>query len=301
VLEVAMFNVLRQLRIFAAALVIQYVAAETLPSIFGSVDATTPVPSNVAQYILDLEEQGVYLHYHGHQQIFSLALSPALKQHLQSEAATSSSIDMPLVYGTSQLVGGECNCSSGSCSFRPLVPTCEKVCDWSKIPGWSNSSSGADAHHVFYGREIRHALNTPYGNAIHLSLGPERDQEGWTHEEMHENFEFWKATQKDGEKVGRADGLRKFRENVAAQLGGTFKERWGAGVTTKAHRFALQMYTSASQSDDSNPGARFFEKFPKSIPPTTEVLFFETEDGFKGTPTPKTQMALSLTSRQLRG
>jgi hypothetical protein len=239
------------------------------------------VSANVAQYILDLQAQDIYLHYYGDQQIFSLALSPTLKQHLQSVAGASSTTDMPRVYGVSQLSGG--------------------ACDWSNVLGWSNSSSGADAAHVFYGREIRQAPNTAYGNAIHLSLGPKSDPEGWTDEEMHENFEFWKAIQQDGESVGAADGLRQFRNNIAEKIGGTFKQRWGPGVTTKAHRFALQMYAAASQSDNANQGALFFEKFPSGHPPTTDVIFFEAEDGCKGTPTPKTKAAVSLMLRHLRG
>lgn len=263
----------------AMTIAIQEGATKTLPSIFGSAGATTPVPSNVAQYLLDLESQDVHLHYYGDGQIFSIALSPALKQRLQSEAAASSNKDMPIVYGVDHLSGG--------------------VCDWSKVLGWSNASNGADAKRVFYGREIRQAPNTAYGNAIHLSLGPEEDSEGWTHEEMSENFQFWKAIQQDGETVGAADMLRQFREDVGGKLGGTFKQRWGAGVTTKAHRFALQMYTSASQANNANPGALFFEMFPNGAPPTTQVVFFEAEDGCKGTPTPKSEAQLSRMFRHL--
>mmetsp|Transcript_126258 Transcript_126258/g.246230 ORF Transcript_126258/g.246230 Transcript_126258/m.246230 type:complete len:280 (+) Transcript_126258:3-842(+) len=276
-----MINLSTWLCALAAALGMQNSSAESAPSIFGREGAASPVPSNVAQYLLYLEAQDVYLHYYGDGQIFSLALSPALKQHLQSVASTSSKAGMPLVYGISHLSGG--------------------VCDWSKVPGWSNSSSGADAKHVFYGREIRQAPNTAYGNAIHLSLDPMADQEGWTDEELHENFLFWKAIQKDGQTVGAADRFRQFRDDIAGKLDGTFKQRWGAAVTTKAHRFALQMYTSASQNDAGNPGALFFEMFPERAPPTTEVVFFEAEDGCKGTPTPNAKDSASLMLRHLRG
>lgn len=247
------------------------VLAETLPGIFGHEGAVSPLPANKARYLLDLAAQGVYLHYYGDEQIFLLALSPKLKQRLEIVASEPTSPHMPTVYGVDALSGG--------------------TCDWSKIP-WSTSSSGADAEHVFYGREIRQALKTQYGNAIHLSLGPGEDPEGWTDEEMEENFKFWQAIHKDGESVGDADGLRQFRDDIASKIGGTFKERWGSAVTTKAHRFALQMYTAESQSEARNAGGRFFEMFPGGRPPTDQVVFFEAEDGCKGTPTPKAAAVL---------
>jgi len=145
---------------------------------------------------------------------------------------------------------------------------------------------GADAKHVFYGREIRDAPKTSYGNAIQLSLGPKEDPEGWTPEEVTENYKFWRAIEQDHQPVGVADGVRQFRQNIAEELGGTFRERWGSAVTTKAHRFVLQMYTAESQKEAKNPGSQFFEKFPQGAPPTSQVVFLEAEDGCKGTPTP---------------
>lgn len=243
---------------------------KSLPVIFGHEGADTPVPSNTAQYVLDLEAQGAYLHYFGDQQIFLLTLSPKLKQHLQSVASGNDHAAMPVVYGVDHLSGGEC--------------------DWSKVLGWSNSSSGADARQVFYGREIRQAPHTQYGNAIHLSLGPQQDPEGWTHEEMKENFDFWQAIHKSGDSVGVADSLRQFRDDIAKEVGGSFEKRWGAGVTTKAHRFTLQLYTVDSQSEGQNSGSQFFEMFEGAKPPTSKVVFFEAEDGCKGTPTPKSKI-----------
>lgn len=263
--QAVMVLVLRQIALTAEALPV----ALPVSSFFGSPGALSPVPQNTAQYLLDLE--GKYLHYFGDQQIFLVALSPALKQHLQS--VTSSG--RPVMYGVDHLAGG--------------------VCDWSRVPGWTSSDSGADAEHIFYGREIRDAPNTLYGNAIHLSLGPHEDPEGWTSQEMAENHNFWKAIAQDGQSVGVADGAaRHFRTNIATELGGTFKQRWGSGVTTKAHRFALQMYTAESQGEANNPGGRFFEMFAQGMPPTRQVVFVEAEDGCKGTPTPVPQQTSLL-------
>jgi len=243
--------------------ILQNVVAEavSLPSIFGAQGAQSPVPQNTAKYILDLE--GKYLHYYGDRQIFLLALSPALRQHLKA----SSESERPITYEVDLLAAGES--------------------DWSKVPGWASPNhGGADAKHVFYGREIRNAPKTSYGNAIHLSLGPKEDPEGWTTEEMTENYNFWRAIEHDHQSVGQADQVRQFRQNIADELGGTFLARWGSGVTTKAHRFVFQMYTADSQSEAKNPGSHFFEKFPQGSPPTTQVVFVEAEDGCKGTPTP---------------
>lgn len=252
------------------------VLSHTLPGIFGRAGAVSPLPPNMAQYLLDLEAQGVYLHYFGDRQIFLLALSPKLKQHLKSVAG--SGVHMPIAYSVEKLARGASN--------------------WNELLPWSTPSSGADAEHVFYGREIRQAPKTQYGNAIHLSLGPDEDPEGWTNEEMNENFKFWQAVHEDGKSVGEADGLRQFRDNIASKIGGTFLERWGAAVTTKAHRFALQLYTVQSQSEAHNPGGHFFEMFPGGSPPTAQAVFLEAEDGCKGTPTPAGRAARTLLASQ---
>merc|ERR1711879_603602 len=120
------------------------------------------------------------------------------------------------------------------------------------------------------------------------------DPEGWTPDEMSENFQFWRAMHQEGKSVAEADGLRQFRHDVGAQLGGSFMQRWGPQIATLAHRFALQMYTAASQDAASNPGAQFFEMFPGAMPPTAQVVFFEAEDGCKGTPTPSSLAASML-------
>merc|ERR1712178_368444 len=95
---------------------------------------------------------------------------PKLKEHLQQVANDGNSNSMPVVYGVDHLKG------------KP------PICDWSRTPGWSSPKNGADARTVFYGREIRQAPQTKYGNAIHLSLGAADDPEGWTPAEMKENY-----------------------------------------------------------------------------------------------------------------
>lgn len=254
-----MFRALTQLSALCAASLAQNAQSELLPVIFGTQGSVSPVPSNTAKYLLDLEQQEVYLHYYGDDQIFLLALSPKLKEHLEN---VDSSNDNPVTYDVDHLAGG--------------------ISDWSRVPGWTGPEHGADAEKVFYGREIRDAPTTKFGNVIHLSLGPEEDEEGWTPAETDENYKFWHAIH-NGASVGAADGLRQFRSNIGSQLGGSFEQRWGTGVTTKAHRFVLQMYTAQSQKN--SPG-HFFEMFPNEHPPTADVVFFEAEDGCKGTPTP---------------
>jgi len=244
--------------------------AQPLPAIFGQTGAASPVPANVAQYILDLEAQGIYLHYFGDEQLFSLALSPKLRERLQTVAGGADMANMPAAYGVDHIAN--------------------RVCNWNDAPGWATPQNGADARTVFYGRELRQAPGTAYGNAIHLSLGPEEDPEGWTPEEMSENFAFWQAMHQQGMSVAAADELRQFRHDVSSKLGGTFMQRWGTQISTKAHRFALQMYTADSQ----NPAGLFFEKFLGGRPPTTQVIFFEAEDGCKGTPTPVSAVASRL-------
>ena len=224
---------------------------QSLPAIYGQAGAVSAVPTNTAQYILDLEN--TYLHYFGDQQVFLLSLSPKLKEHLQRGANDGNGNGMPVVYGLDHLKG------------KP------SICDWSRTPGWSSPKKGADARTVFYGREIRQAPRTRYGNAIHLSLGAADDPEGWTPAEMKENYDFWRAIEKKGESVGAADELRRFRNDVGRALGGGFKRRWGGGVTTKAHRFALQMYDAKTQNAANNPGGRLFEFFPNGEPPTKQV------------------------------
>lgn len=258
----------------AWAFLLQNVGAQSSPAIFGQAGAASAVSPNVAQYLLDLDAQGAYLHYYGDQQIFLLALSPKLRERLQTAASGSGESAMPATYGVEHLSDG--------------------ICNWADVPGWSSANSGADARTVFYGRELRQAPNTLFGNAIHLSLGPEEDSEGWTPEEMSENFRFWQAMHQEGRSVAEADQVRQFRQDVGSQLGGTFMQRWGPQIATKAHRFALQMYTIDSQNDASNPSALFFEMFPARQPPTAQVVFFEAEDGCKGTPTPTSTGASML-------
>lgn len=260
-----------------AMFVLQTALAQSVPAIFGLTDASSAMPTNAAQYLLDLDAQGIYLHYYGDQQIFLLVLSPKLRDRLHKASSGFNASQMPLAYGTEHLSGGKCN--------------------WGDTPGWSSRHrphSGADARTVFYGRELRHAPNTLFGNAIHLSLGPEEDPEGWTPDEIAENYKFWRAIQQEGKSVGEADALRQFRHDVGSQLGGTFMQRWGQRPVTKAHRFALQMYTAESQSEANNPGGLFFEMFPAGKPPTAQVVFFEAEDGCKGTPTPANKEASML-------
>lgn len=253
----------------------EVITAGTLPGIFGRAGSVSAVPSNTARYILDLEAQDVYLHYYGDGQVFQLVLSPKLKEHLTRVVSLSDNASMPVTIGVNKLSNkGEC--------------------DWNQVLGWTSPNYGADAKTVFYGREIRQAPNTLYGNAIQLSLGPDVDPEGWTNEEMTENFKFWEAIHHKGQDVYAADSLRQFRSSVASEVGGTFEARWGSSVTTKAHRFALQMYSAESQSEQNNPGGRFFEMFPNDLPPTTQVVYFEAEDGCKGTPSPKEKVSLLM-------
>eukprot|EP00931_Biecheleriopsis_adriatica_P085734 TRINITY_DN60555_c0_g1_i1.p1 TRINITY_DN60555_c0_g1~~TRINITY_DN60555_c0_g1_i1.p1 ORF type:complete len:357 (-),score=54.35 TRINITY_DN60555_c0_g1_i1:12-1043(-) len=246
--------------------------ADALPVIFGEPGALSAVPRNVAKYILDIERKQVYLHYFGEGQIFRLVLSPTLREHLQVVSNASDSEHMPIAHGLDQLSGGMCN--------------------WQDLLSWTSSDYGANAKDVFYGREIRQAPGTLYGNAIHLSLGPKEDPEGWTSAEMAENFEFWQAIHEDGQSVAAADGLRSFRKNIASQIGKTFMQRWGTQITTKAHRFTLQMYNAETQNEANNPGGLFFETFPNGMPPTAEVVFFEAEDGCKGTPMPARETSM---------
>mmetsp|Transcript_137659 Transcript_137659/g.294231 ORF Transcript_137659/g.294231 Transcript_137659/m.294231 type:complete len:333 (+) Transcript_137659:56-1054(+) len=252
------------------------------PAIFGAPGAESPVPRNSAQYLLDLEAHDIYLHYYGDQQLFTLRFSQKLKEYLESVARTGGTHQMPVVYG-----------------MQELAP--QGTVDWSarSIPRWT-PTSGADAQHVFYGREVRDVEDALYGNSIHLSLGPREDPEGWTVDEMQENRKFAEAI-RGGMSVGEADQYRQFRHGVAHALGGDFMRRFGEGVTTKAHRFALQMYSSESQSEANNPGARFFEMFPGGKPPTETVMFIEAEDGCKGTPTLPTQDARVMQKVDLRG
>jgi len=262
------------MRVVGAASIFQSIMADPLPGFFGQPGATTPALANPAQYMLDLDAHGTYLHYHGDGQIFVLALSPRLREHLRIVASESDTAAAPIVYGLDHLEDSDAGL----------------IADWSRTPGWSGpSGSGADAQHVFYGREIRSAPGTAYGKVIQLSLGPDEDPEGWTVAEMRENYQFWEEIEQEGKPVPVADEVRSFRHGVAALLGGTFEQRWGANVVTKAHRFVMQLYTAESQTEANNPGGHFFEMFPENRPPTRQVVFFEAEDGCKGTPTPIVQ------------
>lgn len=257
-------------------------SAAALADVFGQAGTTSPVPANTAQYLLDLEKQDVYLHYCGPKQLFSLRFSPKFKAYLQDAARGQGATQMPVVYSVSDLSPqGTFNWGAAS------------------VPRWS-ATSGADSKHVFYGREIRDAQNALYGNSIHLVLGPEEDPEGWTSAEMDENRKFGNAIL-NGMSVGAADQYRQFRKGVAPALGSDFVNQFGAGVTTKAHRFALQMYSADSQSEAHEPGSFYFEMFSGGKPPTANVLFLEAEDGCKGTPTPKALATQAMQKVEVHG
>lgn len=249
--------------------------ATSLPDIFGEPDSESPVPRNTARYLLELETQDIYLHYCGHLQLFSLRFSPKLKNYLQNVAKTDNSSMWPAVYPVNKL--------SSQGTF-----------DWQAegVPRWS-PTSGADSKHVFYGREVRGTPNALYGNSIHLVLGPEADPEGWSVDEMNENRNFSKAILEGMPVVTADQAYRHFRREVAPTLGSDFKKQYGAGITTKAHRFALQMY-SASSPQVNQPEDQYFEMFPGAKPPTENVMFLEAEDGCKGTPSPRTHEKITM-------
>merc|ERR1712224_668299 len=65
-------------------------------------------------------------------------------------------------------------------------------------------------------------------------------------------------------------------------------DRFGKTAFSKAHLFVLQYYTTEAEME--NRGADFFETFGEidgeRRAPTQEVVFFEAQDGCKGTPCP---------------